>query len=93
MRVVDQTPIFFEGIKMNDIPVMAIDGKTLYDRPLVEPGQFVSCSLCNENHILEQSKDKDGMPGNLLYFKCGEKTFIAAVDGRFISPVATIVEG
>lgn len=73
-----------------ETPFMAIDADTLYELPSVKAGQTISCGVCNKEHILEQSKDKDGLPGNLLYFKCEDKTFLAAVDGRFLSTMATI---
>ncbi len=48
----------------------------------VEAGDRIQCRQCGKEHIL-RSGSNDGKPGGVvLWFKCGETTFIGAIANR-----------
>ncbi len=53
-------------------------------QPKVQRGDKVACSKCGGEHELEGSTSPDGVVDPLLFYKCGDISYLGAVDGRLI---------
>ena len=55
-------------------------------KTLPKAGEFVICRQCHEQHRIEFAKDKDGnITETIGYYKCGDQTFLASIDGHLLS--------
>ncbi len=58
--------------------------ETLKKQKVVHAGDIVTCP-CGHDHALEMATDDKGQKTEfLMFYKCGDKTFLAAVDNRLI---------
>jgi hypothetical protein len=54
----------------------------------VKPGEKVSCNKCGGAHELQAGTGSDGQPSTvLLFYSCGESSFLGAVGGRLLPGV------
>jgi hypothetical protein len=68
-------------------PFIGYSQNTLNTLKTVKAGDDFPCPDCGNSHPLERAKSKDGSPPiiELLYYRCGTKPYIAAVDGKCIA--------
>ena len=69
---------------MSDIPYIAIGNDEL--GPDLEP--TIRCPLCNQNHPVECSSSdprNDGSSISLQFYKCGERMFLAGINGQSLN--------
>ena len=67
------------------VPYIGFGNSTLKNLPQVKSGDEVHCPHCNQRHMLESSLC-DGKPSEmLLFYKCGDKTFLGALNGRLVA--------
>lgn len=70
---------------MNDeIPFIAIGNGELDAKP--KAGKTTPCRTCKKKHKIIFGKDsKTGLVSKLLgFYKCGDKTFLASIDGKLM---------
>lgn len=80
---------------MSDVPFIGFGNETLDKLPPVSVGDKIECVKCGGEHELlptDDWKPGDGEP-ILLYYKCGDKAFIAALAGKLIVNVRVDVSG
>ena len=67
------------------VPFVAIGPEDLDDTQEVHAGDEILCPTCKEWHQLLAGKDSKGVDSELLLaYKCGDKTYIAAVDNKLV---------
>lgn len=54
---------------------------TLQKLPKVEVGHVIKCEWCGEEHAL--CGDDSGL-SKLMFYRCGERSYLGAVDGRLV---------
>jgi len=67
--------------------MLAIGAEELKEAPNL--GETIICHMCGEEHLIEygQRVFKDGSKvedKTLAFFKCGEKTYLAGINGKDI---------
>jgi hypothetical protein len=68
-----------------EVPFVAIGPDELDDTSEVHAGDEILCPTCKEWHQLIAGKDLKGVDSELLLaYKCGDKTYIAAVDNKLV---------
>ena len=66
-------------------PYVGFGNDTLDKLPPAKKGDMVFCSNCGGEHPLECGTDEDGNESNLLmFYKCGEESFLGAVAGKCV---------
>ena len=70
----------------NEIPFVSFGNEELENCITVEDGQQIPCPYCVNTHELETATDKEtGEKTKLLmFFKCGNKLYLGAVNGRMV---------
>jgi hypothetical protein len=73
-----------------DIPFIGFSGERLAKLPDVKIGDSVECLECGQEHILEE-----GPAGNpwVLFYRCGDKTKMGAINNKLIVGVKPSLEG
>ena len=70
---------------MNGTPFVGFGNDTLARQPRVYKGDVIECPHCGGEHIAEAGKNGDGSESELiLFFKCGDNAYLAAVAGRLV---------
>lgn len=70
--------------------MFAIGNDELAPRPRIAIGSEISCSHCGERHVLRGSRKVlpdgtlDAPSDMLLTYTCGEKSYLAGVDGKLL---------
>ena len=63
--------------------MFAIGNDELKRKPLLT--DIIKCKICGKAHKIEYGKDENGKESKLLaFFKCGDKTYLAGIDGKDI---------
>lgn len=63
--------------------MFVIGNEELKGKPALKEGMGIECPHCHGLHTVECGKDGNGKKTSLiLYYKCGEKTFLAGIDGK-----------
>ena len=69
--------------EIDGVPYVAIGADELGDPARV--GDVIDCDICGGSHALEALATIDGQPTDmLLTYCCGDQTYVAALDGRYI---------
>ncbi len=71
---------------MSGAPYIGFSNETLDAQPAAKAGDEIDCPHCGGRHVLEDSK-----PPMLLFYKCGEASYLAGVRGRSVMGVAADV--
>ena len=66
---------------------------TLAKMPTVSDGEQIICPYCQGVHKLESATTEEGKTNILMFFKCGDKSYIGAVAGRLIAGIKPDVSG
>jgi hypothetical protein len=74
---------------MPTTPFIGFSNDTLSKLPIVRKGQTITMP-CGHNHVLE-ADDKGGEL--LLFYKCGDKLYLAAIDHRLITYTKSDIHG
>ena len=61
-------------------PYIGYGNDTLQRQPRVKAGDKIQCEHCDQQHVLEDSDT----PSILLFYKCGSKSYLAAINGQSI---------
>ena len=70
---------------MSDTPYIGFSNETLSKLPKAKKGDMVFCTNCGEQHPLECGKDSEGNENDsLMFYTCGDKSYLGAVDGRCV---------
>ena len=78
---------------MTQNPYIGYTNSTLKGRPVVHAGDAIACPHCGEAHTLE-SCEEDGQPSEmLLFYNCGERLCLAAVDNCLVIGITVDVSG
>ena len=71
-----------QATEVPSVPYIGFGGHTLAKLPEITGGDTITCPKCSGSHVVEQGKI-DGEPTDLLlFYKCGEGTYFAGVNGR-----------
>ena len=65
-------------------PYVGFSNDTLAAQPVVKRGDMITCTKCRGKHELTGSEADDGTVDLLLFYKCGDTTFLGAVDSRSV---------
>lgn len=68
-----------------ETPFVAIGPDELQDAPFVRAGDMIVCSQCGQAHVLMASTSNGRPTEKLLAYKCGDQTYLAALDNRLLS--------
>ena len=60
-------------------PYIGFSNDTLAQGEILEAGDFVTCPTCGKEHVLTDSK-----PPMLLTYRCEEKSYLAAIEGKSV---------
>jgi len=63
---------------------VAFGNNELEKLPDMKKGDVIICSHCGKKHKVKAFKDKDGNDTNMFAYECGEKLYLAGVDGKNI---------
>lgn len=63
-------------------PYIGFGNDTLNKLPKCKKGDMVFCVNCGGEHPLECGTSEDKECDLLMFYKCGDKTYLGAVDGR-----------
>ena len=78
----------------NGTPFVGFDNETLNRQPRIRKGDVVECPHCGGEHIAQAATNEDGSESELiLFYSCGESTYIAAVAGRLVIGTPADVSG
>lgn len=61
-------------------PWVAFGNEELRVQPRLAAGQRIQCPTCGKRHRVKDSATS----GTLLFYTCGETTYLAGIDGRSI---------
>ncbi len=79
---------------MSDTPYIGFGNDTLAQLPKAKIGGYVLCPHCRQSHILKGGKDDNGVETDLLlFFNCGENTYLAGVGGKLTAGIKSDVSG
>lgn len=79
---------------MAKTPYIGFGNNTLSKAPIVHIGDTITCPKCGDMHRLFGGINKDGEETDtIMAYRCGDKSYIAAVDGRFIIDIKPDVSG
>lgn len=71
--------------RVNGTPFVDFSNDTLDRQPRVHKGDILECPHCGGEHTAEAGKNEDGSESDLiLFYTCGEYTYLVAVAGRLI---------
>lgn len=71
-------------------PYIGFSNETLKRLPLVSVGEEISCDKCGGKHVL-RGDDNGGTL--LMFYSCGGKSYLGAVDGRLTAGQKTDCHG
>jgi hypothetical protein len=79
-------------------PYIGFSDETLKNQPNVYKGDIIICPNCGGKHILEcgQKKQDDGSMQDsdiLLFYRCGDSTYLAAVANCLVIGVKADLSG
>ena len=70
---------------MGETPYIGFGNDTLCKLPKVKKGDEVFCPHCNGRHVLVGCT-MEGRPTDfILFYKCGNKDYLAAINGRLVA--------
>ena len=77
------------------IPYVGFGNDQLNGEPKCKEGDMVECPHCNQQHPVEFATNCDtGQPSSLLaFYDCGDKSYLAAVAGRFVTGLKAACSG
>ena len=76
-----------------DTPYVGFTYDTIKDQPTVHAGDNIVCPHCQELHVLKGGIS-DGKPSEmLLFYECGDQSYLAAVANKLIINVHSDVSG
>lgn len=75
---------------MGDVPYVGFSGDTLARQPRVHKGDIVECPRCGGEHILYACDDGSE---TLLFYNCGDNTYLGAVAGRLVIGIPADISG
>ena len=69
-----------------EIPYVAFSNDELEDEdlPIVKKGDSITCPHCGGSHTLRATQNTEGRDSILLFYKCGEKVYLAAIHGKLV---------
>ena len=73
-------------------PYVGFSNETLGKQPPLKAGDEIGCPTCGEAHEAFAPKADDGSTP-LLFYRCGEETFLAGVGGKNVAGVKPDVSG
>lgn len=65
-------------------PYVCFGNETLDKLPEVREGDIVKCDKCGEGHKLECGTSDGKKSDVLMFYKCGENTYLGAIDGKCV---------
>jgi hypothetical protein len=72
--------------EIQGVPYIGFGNETLEKLPCVKAGDEIPCSQCGRTHILQAGTGADGQPSEgLLFYKCGDTSYLGAVKGRVVT--------
>ena len=74
-------------------PYIGFSGTTLSKQQRMAAGQQITCPTCGGKHALECGMRAGKESDMLLFYRCGDSAFLAAVDGRSIMDVPSDCHG
>ncbi len=80
---------------MSDVPYIGFGNETLNKLPTVLAGDKIECVKCGGEHELlppDGWKEGDEQP-IVLFYKCDDKSYLAAIAGKLIINVRSDVSG
>ena len=75
------------------IPYVGFGNEKLDKLPIVKEGDRVECVRCGKDHQLESGTVKGEKSNLLLFYKCGKRLYLGALDGRLMVGVKSCCSG
>lgn len=72
------------------LPYIGYANSTLEQQPAAKPGMLIHCDKCRRRHRLRAADDGSTL---LLWYSCGEGSYLAAVAGRLVMDIRPDVTG
>ena len=72
------------------LPYIGYANDTLAQQPEARAGQRITCPQCAAKHALEPADDGSEL---LLWYSCGDGSYLAAVAGRLVMDIRPDVTG
>ena len=70
---------------MSKVPYVGFGADTLSDCPPVKEGDEFHCPRCNERHKLICALDNGEKTDLLMFYRCGEGTYLGAIRGKLVA--------
>lgn len=71
-------------------PYIGFGNETLNKQRIVKPGDLIRCPSCKATHPLTTADDGNDF---LLFYKCGNASYLGAIAGRCIVDIPADVKG
>lgn len=68
------------------IPYVGFGNETLEQLPMIRAGDMIDCPGCGKSHEAHGS-------GQLLFYQCGARSFIAGIGGRNVVGIKSDIAG
>jgi len=77
------------------VPYIGFGNDQLRDQTECREGDMIECPHCHHQHPVDFGEDIDtGEKSNLLgFYNCGDKMYLAAVAGRFVTGIKPCCSG
>lgn len=69
----------------DNIPYVGFSNETLRTLPRVNKGDLVKCHTCDGHHVLRGGTANGVESDLLMFFSCGNKSYLGAIDGHLIT--------
>ena len=75
-------------------PYVGFSNSTLEKLPVLKVGDSITCPVCKQTHKVSGGKDEHGKEEDLLlFYKCGDKSYLVGVRGKNILNINNDVSG
>lgn len=74
-------------------PYIGFSNDALSKLPKVSKGQLIKCDKCKKCHRLECGTSDGKESDTIMFYKCGEDSYLGAVAGRLVAGLKADVNG
>jgi len=74
-------------------PYIGFTSDTIQNQPSAQEGQLITCPTCGGKHPLECGTSTGVKSNLILFYQCGDKLYMGALDGHLMIGVKSDVHG